>query len=203
MTNRSVRSVTKLIMKYSTSAARMFATGYTRIVNAGVAVVDTLFFRRRLKRQLRIMTARYNAAYESMESAEIAREKDEMSARAQLLALRVNPESVRGRTGFMISAFVPSDALTRLQKSPDAAKIAFRDRIVSVLVEHALKGLFRVTSHGTMHDIIFEPLGSKSNKRIASGVFETKDGKHKVVHPPANSLDVRMIQDAQSRGETQ
>jgi len=178
----------------------MFVNIRTRIVDAATAVADTCFFRRRLKRELEVAhqeLAETHVQWQLQKEVNEIYQVDEMSARAQLCQLRVNPESVRGRTGFMVSAFVPTDVLERLQKGSPQQRLNFQMRVSKVLVEHALKGMFRVTSKGTMTAMIFEPLGPKSNKRIVSPIFETADGKHAVVHPPANSLDVRLIQQAQ------
>lgn len=170
----------------------MFAVIRTRIVDAAVAVADTCFFRRRLKTKITVLEELLVQEIACRETMEQTYQKDEQSARAQLCQLRVHQESVRGRTGFMVSAFVPTDVLTRLQKGTPQQRNNFQARVSKVLVEHALKGLFRVTSKGTMTAMIFEPLGAASNKRIVSPVFETKDGEHVVVHPPGG-----MIQESQ------
>lgn len=159
-----------------------------------VFVLDTILFRRKLKNQLATTHADLRLAVDSLK----VWQKDEASARAQLMQLRVHGESIRGRTGFMVSAFVPNDVLDRLVKSTDAQKAAFRDRVAAELVSLALRGLFRVTQKGTMHAMIFEPLGPESNKRIASAIFETADGKHEIVHSD-NSIDVRQIRAEERR----
>lgn len=173
---------------------KLFSTAIfsrTTIVAAVSAVADTLFFRRKLRVQL----AQANAIIHDLEN-DIQR--DEESARAQLLQLRVHQESVGARTGFMVSAFIPTGVLERLNSGTAVARLVFRDRIAAILVEHALKGLFRVSKSGTMVAMVFEKLGPGSSKQIASPVFETKDGK-RIIAPLANSLDVRLIQEAQRR----
>lgn len=160
----------------------------TTIVAAVSAVVDTLFFRRSLRRRLAKAKAR-------IAELETDLERDEESARAQLLQLRVHQESVGNRTGFMVSAFIPQGVITRLSAGTDTQRAAFHHNVAKVLVEYALKGVFRVSKQGNMVAMVFEPLGPKSNKRIVSPIFETADGKHAA--PLANSLDVRLIQQAQ------
>lgn len=164
----------------------------TRIAAAVSAVVDTLFFRRKLKFQL----AQANAIIADLE-ADLQR--DEESARAQLLQLRVHQESVGNRTGFMVSAFIPQGVIARLSAGTDTQRAAFHHNVAKVLVEYALKGIFRVSKQGNMVAMVFEPLGPGSNKRIASPIFETADGKHAA--PLANSLDVRLIQQAQRESQ--
>jgi hypothetical protein len=179
----------------------MFATTRTRIVDVATAVADTCFFRRRLKQELyqvRQELAETHCQWQIQKEVNENYRVDEMSARALLMQLRVHQESVRGRTGFMVSAFVPTDVLERLQKGSPQQRLNFQMRVSKVLVEHALKGMFRVTSKGTMTAMIFEPLGPKSNKRIVSALFETKDGQ-RVIESPATSPDVRAIRDAQQR----
>jgi len=184
-------------MKYFTNVAP--AKLRTSIVGAAVVIFDTLFFRRKLKRQLQLIHA--DAQSRLMVIRDFQKilqdhERDEARARAQLMQLRVHQESVRGRTGFMVSAFVPDSVLATLRRSPRRAHEAFRDRIAKVLVERALEGLFRVSSQGRMVAMIFEPLGATSDKRIVSPVFETDEAGHKVVH---TSPDLRQIQEGESQ----
>lgn len=168
----------------------MFAAFRTLTVDVAVAAFDTFFFRRSLKKKITALQGLLGTAV----AMRVRMEKDEESARAQLMQLRVHQESVEHRTGFMVSAFVPAGVIKRLNAGSPQQRLNFQMRVSKVLVEHALKGLFRVTAKGTMHAMVFEPLGDVSNKRIVSPVFETKDGEHKVIQPPANSMDIRAIQ---------
>lgn len=176
----------------------------TQIAAAAIAVFDTLFFRRKFKKRARFweyQADQLGFMWKKAEAKLEAQAKDEESARAQLCQLRVVPETFQGRTGFAVSAFVPTDVLIRLNAASPQARNNFQMRVTKVLVDHALRGLYRVTARGTMVAMVFEPLGLASRKRIVSPVFETADGKNQIVHPPANSLDVRMIQEAQQRGD--
>lgn len=117
----------------------------------------------------------------------------EDSLPAQLLHLRVVPESVEDRTGFMVSAFVPSGALKRLRSSPQFMQLAFRDKVATMLVDRAIAGMLRLTKSGKMVAVVFEPLGS--DKSIITPVFETEDGKHVAKPLPSSDLTIRMIRE--------
>jgi len=152
------------------------------------AVFDLLFFRRGLKAQVEAQRRQISELILAQQAAQM----DEMTARAQLCRLRVVPESPGGRTGFMVSAFVPTDVLRRLKNSTQSEQDAYRDSVVKVLVNRAMAGLYRVTSRGNMVATVFEPIGGKVGITM---VFETKDGKHVAQPIPAASPEIRLIRE--------
>lgn len=176
----------------------MFAMIRTRIADAGCAVFDTLFFRRRLKRHihhLNYLNAELNYMNDRMAEKVKALNTSEESARAQLMQLRVHQESVEHRTGFMVSAFVPTGVIKRLTAGTAQQRLNFQMRVSKLLVEYALKGLYRVSTKGTMTAMIFEPLSLNSNKRSVTPIFETHDGKHTA----EVSAEIRQIRDGEQK----
>lgn len=127
-----------------------------------VTVCDILLGRHGLKLQLESALREINFLRDA-----------EQSARAQLAQLRVAQETVQDRTGFMVSAFIPQGVITQLNRRGESAKRAFCTRVVAILTEHALKGIYRVSAKGKMVAMVFEPLGPNSDKRAISPIFET------------------------------
>jgi hypothetical protein len=174
--------------KYFIGARRTCAACLTPIRGALTAAFDLLFFRRVLKAQLKTQRQQISILTGALRAATA----DETTARAQLCRLRVVPESPGGRTGFMVSAFVPTDVLNRLKNSTQSEQDAYRDSVVKVLVNRAMAGLYRVTARGNMVATVFEPIGSKVGITM---VFETKDGKHVAQPIPAASPEIRLIRE--------
>ena len=155
--------------------------------------IDGCFFQRRLKRRL----AETEASLETLRRWVDDMHNDDASARAQLMQLRVHGESIRGRTGFMVSAFIPNGVLERLRAGTERQKSEFQQRVVTELVALALRGIFRVSNHGTMQAMIFAPVSKDAKRATPSAIFETRDGSTKVEHYV--SEDLRRIKSEEQR----
>lgn len=95
----------------------------------------------------------YNALLQEVEKMRA----DDTRARAQLMQLRVwNSGSVHGRTGFMVSAFVPQEVIGKLIEKPERADVFVRE-VANVLVLSAVKGLVHQATQGEVNAIIFSP----------------------------------------------
>lgn len=138
------------MLQFFTAARKTFAAFRTRMCGVIAAVIAMPSSRQKSKEKIRNLEQQLDEAWKRI----TAMERDEESARCQLCQLRVVPESVRDRTGFMVSAFVPDAALKRLRSSPTFSIHAFRDRVLRQLLDRALHGLFRVTKNGNMCDFV-------------------------------------------------
>lgn len=102
-------------------------------------------------------------------------EPNEATARAMLMQLRVHGESVRRRTGYMVSAFVAQSVIERLLKLDDDSRKKFTATVAEVLVENALTGLYkRSSATNKLTALIFEPITARGqNVQLVGGIFET------------------------------
>lgn len=129
---------------------------------------------RRLRTQRdRILKSR--RVIKELEAALAAEKEKTQLARAQLCQLRVEQETLPERTGFMVSAFIPDGALSRLT---DDKVEQFTRVIADALVLNAVKGIRRVNQRGNMTTMIFVPVGHM-DKRTVMPVFES-GGKYVV-----------------------
>lgn len=103
------------------------------------------------------------------------RKMEESTARAMLFQLRVHQESVRRRTGYMVSAFIPDGAVTRLAELGEAKQKEFVTVVAEVLVNNALSGILkRHQSTNKLTALIFEPITKLGqNVQLVGGIFET------------------------------
>lgn len=106
---------------------------------------------------------------------EYERQPDEATARAMLMQLRVHQESVRRRTGYMVSAFVPQGAVEKLIHLGADQQKAFVTAVAEVLVNSAMKGIYkRSAATGKLTALIFEPVTKRGqNIQLVGGIFET------------------------------
>lgn len=100
---------------------------------------------------------------------------DEPTARAMLCQLRVHQESVRQRTGYMVSAFIPSGAVEQLIPLGPEKQKQFASVVAEVLVQNAIHGILkRSQATNKLTALIFEPLTpGKQNVQLVGAVFET------------------------------
>lgn len=100
---------------------------------------------------------------------------DEASARAMLMQLRVHQESVRHRTGYMVSAFIPQGVIEKLIHMSSVEQQRFVKAVAEVLVDNAMKGLYkRSQSTNKLTALIFEPITKPGQSvKLVGGIFET------------------------------
>lgn len=100
---------------------------------------------------------------------------DEATARAMLLQLRVHQETVRHRTGYMVSAFIPQGVVEKLVHISSDEQQRFVKTVAEVLVDNAMKGLYkRSQSTNKLTALIFEPITKPGQSvQLVGGIFET------------------------------
>lgn len=111
-----------------------------------------------------------------MQMQQEALEKEASILRAQLMQLRVYQTSENGRTGFMVSAFITNETVALLKQCPDSQREQFKNTVAEVLVDRAIKGIYHLTSHGTMTALVFnQPKGPGryDGRPVVSALFET------------------------------
>lgn len=106
---------------------------------------------------------------------EYERQPNEATARAMLMQLRVHQESVRRRTGYMVSAFVPQGAVEKLIHLGADDQHKFVQAVAEVLVSSAMNGIYkRSQATGKLTALIFEPVSKRGqNIQLVGGIFET------------------------------
>lgn len=118
---------------------------------------------------------------------------DEQTARAMLMQLRVHQESVRHRTGYMVSAFIPQGVVEKI--ALDRAK--FVALVAEVLVSNAINGILkRSAATNKLTALIFEPVNHPGqNVKLVGGYFETDTGPDRMVAmiPPSESVDTTPV----------
>lgn len=78
-----------------------------------------------------------------------------------IMKLRVYQMDEGIRTGFAVTAFIPSDVLAHLKNNLPAERVALRNRVAEVLVERALRGLWNLQGvDQKVTALVFEPLGN-------------------------------------------
>lgn len=106
--------------------------------------------------------------------------------RAQLMQLRVaqrNPTGVRGRTGWMVSVFIP-DAVVAKLRDRESSRHVFCQTVAETLVQQAINGILYVNRHGNVSALIFADAqtGEHSHEfKVAGAVFETAKGSYNVL----------------------
>jgi hypothetical protein len=87
--------------------------------------------------------------------------------RAQLCQLRIQHAEEKKRMGWMVSAFIPEEVIDNIKASGN--KNEFVLRVAGVLVDSALKGIFRLNRTGKrVQALVFEPLSLNSRKSLVS-----------------------------------
>ena len=115
---------------------------------------------------------------------------DEQTARAMLMQLRVHQESVRRRTGYMVSAFIPQGVVEKI--AHDKAK--FVSLVAEVLVNNAINGILRRSAAtNKLTALIFEPVNRHGqNVKLVGGFFETDQGPEiQAMMPPSEHVDTK------------
>ncbi len=102
----------------------------------------------------------------------------EHAARAQLMQLRVYGLSdSQRRTGYGVTAFIPTEVLDTLRVSPVGVLDNFCLTIAAELVRRALRGLWNINSRGAVSALVFEPVMSGSHTPGVMGIiFDTPAG---------------------------
>lgn len=99
--------------------------------------------------------------------------------RAQLMHLRVhqqNPTGVRGRTGWMVSAFIPDSVLSALRRRPEGLQ-DFITLVAHALVSNAINRILFVSNKGEVSALIFTPADeSGTNFNLAGTLFHASPG---------------------------
>lgn len=130
---------------------------------------------------------------------ELAGQPDEPTARAMLCHLRVHQESVRQRTGYMVSAFIAQGVVGKLAVMGPEKQKQFASVVAEVLVQNAIHGILkRSQATNKLTALIFEPLTpGKQNVQLAGGIFETDQGpdKHSFVSMHPNVPDTKQLHD--------
>lgn len=110
---------------------------------------------------------------------------NEMTARAMLMQLRVHQESVRHRTGYMVSAFIPQGVIEKLVHMSTDEQQRFVKAVAEVLVSNAMSGIYkRSQSTNKLTALIFEPITKHGQEaKLVGGIFET-DGFVSMTNDP-------------------
>lgn len=101
---------------------------------------------------------------------------EESTARAMLMQLRVHQESVRKRTGYMVSAFISDGVVTKLVELGADKQKQFAAVVAEVLVSNAVNGILkRHQSTNKLTALIFEPITKQGQEHVqlVGGIFET------------------------------
>lgn len=127
------------------------------------------------------------------------RAEDESTARAMLMQLRVHQESVRKRTGYMVSAFIPDGVVTKLAELGADKQKQFAAAVAEVLVSNAVNGILkRHQSTNKLTALIFEPIIKQGqNVQLVGGIFETDQGPdgHSFVPMSPNVPEFKQLHD--------
>lgn len=114
---------------------------------------------------------------------------DEQTARAMLMQLRVHQESVRHRTGYMVSAFIPEGVVKQISRD----KSKFVSVVAEALVNNAINGILkRSAATSKLTALIFEPVNKHGqNVKLVGGFFETDRGPDRMIAmmPPSEHVD--------------
>jgi hypothetical protein len=114
--------------------------------------------------------------------------------RAQLCQLRIQHAEEHKRMGWMVSAFIPEEVIDSIKASGN--KNEFVLRVAGVLVDSALRGIFRLNRTGKkVQALVFEPLSLDSQKALVS-VWRDGDQRPDVLYsqsiPPAQLKKVTL-----------
>lgn len=127
---------------------------------------------------------------------ELAGQPDEPTARAMLCQLRVHQESVRQRTGYMVSAFIAQGVVGKLAVMGPEKQKQFASVVAEVLVHNAIHGILkRSQATNKLTALIFDPLTQRGgNVQLAGGIFET-DGTPEIVSMRPNVPEFKQLPD--------
>lgn len=108
---------------------------------------------------------------------EYEKQPGEATARAMLMQLRVHQESVRRRTGYMVSAFIPLGVVEQLIHLGSDQQRCFVQAVAEVLVNNAVNGIYkRSQATNKLTALIFEPISKHGqNVALVGGIFETDE----------------------------
>lgn len=94
---------------------------------------------------------------------------DEDYCRSQLMQLRIVQGPENGRLGWMVSAFIPEDAIQSLMRRDETAQKKFTSVVAEALVFNALNGIFRRSAQGKFTALVFEPPRANAGKAVVTG----------------------------------
>jgi hypothetical protein len=94
--------------------------------------------------------------------------------RAQIAHLRVHGMTVRGRTGYGVTAFVPNEVLDKVRHNPEKQD-ALRTAIFDALLHRALAAMWNINSRGAIMATIFSPLDVNGNSEPCGVLFDSSD----------------------------
>lgn len=122
---------------------------------------------------------------------------DEQTARAMLMQLRVHQESIRHRTGYMVSAFIPQGVVEKLNSFTAGNRAKFVSVVAESLVNNALSGILRRNSAtNKLTALIFEPITSMGqNVKLVGGIFETDQRPEYIPMEKTNRMPPILIND--------
>lgn len=133
-----------------------------------------------LWQEIKLLSILVDSAHEALaqkhkQVEELKKQPDEASARAMLLQLRVHQESVRHRTGYMVSAFIPQGVIEKLVHMSTDEQQRFVKAVAEVLVSNAMSGIYkRSQSTNKLTALIFEPITKHGQEaKLVGGIFET------------------------------
>jgi hypothetical protein len=94
--------------------------------------------------------------------------------RAQIAHLRVHGMTVRGRTGYGVTAFVPNEVLDKVRHNPEKQD-ALRTAIFDALLHRALAAMWNINSRGAIMATIFSPPDVNGNSEPCGVLFDSSD----------------------------
>lgn len=100
---------------------------------------------------------------------------------AELAQLRVHGMSVRQRTGYGVTAFIPEGIVDKI-KVDAGLRAAFIKMVAESLVESAVSGLLNINSRGKVSALIFEHERDSDGKYVASKAMHVFDSDIKGYH---------------------
>jgi hypothetical protein len=142
----------------------------------------------------RIDKQRLRIAEDAVERYHNLETYEEETARAALLQLRVHQMSAKGRTGYGVTVFIPTEVVTNLKCSDSATLTMFRDAVFSAAFERAVNGMWNINSRGNCSAILFAPRGA--NKEIVAGAIFDADRNPQIefARSRANDPAVRALE---------
>jgi hypothetical protein len=142
----------------------------------------------------RIDKQRLRIAEDAVERYHNLETYEEETARAALLQLRVHQMSAKGRTGYGVTVFIPTEVVNKLSSAPQATLAQFRDAVFGAALERAVNGMWNINSRGNCSAILFAPRGA--NKEIVAGAIFDKDANPQIefARSRANDSAVRALE---------
>lgn len=116
-------------------------------------------------------------AQKNQQIEELKRQPDEQTARSMLMQLRIHQESVRQRTGYMVSAFIAQGVVAKLAVMGPEKQKQFAAVVAEVLVHNALNGILkRSAATSKLTALVFAPITKRGqNVQLVGGIFETDE----------------------------